>query len=112
MSKSTTVALKNIMVLTKNVEKSSQFYSDALGLKLIHQTSTFAELRDKNKVKLVLKQVDQEAYTKVGYSPILNYEVEDLDSVLESCKQHGAELDGDIIEDEIYRVACLKNPEG
>jgi catechol 2,3-dioxygenase-like lactoylglutathione lyase family enzyme len=34
--KLTQTTLKNIVMLSKNVEKTSQFFSEILGLKLIH----------------------------------------------------------------------------
>ena len=35
-SKLTQTALKNIVMLSKNVEKTSNFFSEIIGLKLIH----------------------------------------------------------------------------
>lgn len=45
-SKLTQTTLKNIVMLSKNVERTSNFFSEIIGLKLIHQTETLAELKD------------------------------------------------------------------
>ena len=37
---------KNIVLMSRNVEKTSNFYSEIVGLKLVYQTEKFAELRD------------------------------------------------------------------
>jgi catechol 2,3-dioxygenase-like lactoylglutathione lyase family enzyme len=42
-------------MLSKNVEKTSQFFSEILGLKLIHQTKTLAELKDQKDFRLIIK---------------------------------------------------------
>ena len=55
MSKGASVTLKNIILMSKNVEKTSNFFSEILGLKLIHQTDTLAELRDSRDFRLLIK---------------------------------------------------------
>jgi catechol 2,3-dioxygenase-like lactoylglutathione lyase family enzyme len=53
--KLTQTTLKNIVMLSKNVEKTSQFFSEILGLKLIHQTKNLAELKDHKDFRLIIK---------------------------------------------------------
>ena len=49
-------SLKNIILLSKNVEKTSNFFSEIVGLKLIHQTPALAELKDQYDFRLLIKQ--------------------------------------------------------
>jgi catechol-2,3-dioxygenase len=46
MSKATSTFLKNIVMMSSNVERSSNFFSEIIGLKLIHVTDNIAELKD------------------------------------------------------------------
>ena len=49
-----------------------------MGLKLVHQTSTFAELRDfsrHSQFKLLVKKAPNLAYATFGYSPVLNFDL-------------------------------------
>jgi len=67
---------KNVVLLTMNVEKTSSFYSEIVGLKLVHQTDQFAELRDfngKNQFSMLVRQAPSLAHSTFGYSPILNF---------------------------------------
>ena len=46
MSKASQTILKNVILMSKNVERTSNFFSEIIGLKLIHQTESMAELKD------------------------------------------------------------------
>ena len=52
--KSTSTVFKNIILMTRNVENMSSFFTEIIGLRLIHQTpcGKFAELRDASGFKL------------------------------------------------------------
>ena len=54
-SKLTQTTLKNIVLLSKNVEKTSNFFTEILGLKLLHQTKNLAELKDHHNFRLLIK---------------------------------------------------------
>ncbi len=46
---------KKKVLMSKNVEKTSNFFSEVIGLKLIHQTDTMAELKDQKDFRLIIK---------------------------------------------------------
>ena len=49
------------------------------------------------------------AHASHGYSPILNFEIADIESVCKrATEEYKAELDGPIVEDEFMKVACLR----
>lgn len=52
----TSTIIRNFMFLSKNCEKSAQFFVDVLGLKINHMSPEYAELVDQHNVKLVFKQ--------------------------------------------------------
>jgi hypothetical protein len=92
--------------MSKNCEKSAQFFVDVLGLKINHMSTEYAELVDKNNVKIVFKQTNSEAHTKIGYSPILTFNVESYELVMDKLKTYKEEIefDGDPIDSEIGKV--------
>jgi catechol-2,3-dioxygenase len=46
MSKASSTFLKNVVLMSSNVERSSNFFSEIIGLKLIHLNENLAELKD------------------------------------------------------------------
>ncbi len=102
----TNTIIRNFMFLSKNCEKSAGFFVDILGLKINHMSTEYAELIDKNNTKIVFKQTESEAFAKVGYSPIITFNVESYDDVIEKLKTYEdeVEFDGEPINDEIGKV--------
>ena len=110
---------KNVVLLSQNVEKTSNFYSDIVGLKLVHQTELFAELRDfnsPNQFSLLVRRAPSLAHSTFGYSPILNFSLgsaANIDEIVEKAQaDYDCNLDGEIIEDEYLKLACLRTPDG
>ena len=66
----------------------------------------YAELCDKMNSKIVFKQTTGEAYTKIGYSPILTFNVESYKDVMDKLKNYKDEIefDGETIESELGKV--------
>ena len=57
-TKQISTVLKNIVIFTRNVEKTAAFYSNALGLKISSQSTQLVELKDTNNTRILLKKVD------------------------------------------------------
>lgn len=55
MSKVPQTTLKNIVMMTKNVGRTSDLFTELIGLKLIHQTNKFAELRDSRDFRIIIR---------------------------------------------------------
>lgn len=55
----TTTTIRDIMILSKNCEKSAQFFVDVFGLKINHMSREYAELLDKSQMKLVFKYTNR-----------------------------------------------------
>merc|ERR1711976_660906 len=108
----TSTIIRNFMILTKNCETSSAFFVDVLGMKINHISTEYAELVDKNNVKLVFKQTESEAHTKIGYSPIITFNVESYDMAMEKLEAYDVEFDGEPIDNEMGKLACIRTPEG
>ena len=76
-----------LMLLTRNVPKSAEFYRGGLGLTVTSLTETWAEIQVPGGTKLVLKQTDAEAMASTGYSPLITLDVDDLDDVVPNALQ-------------------------
>lgn len=48
-----------------------------------------------------------EAFNWKGYSPVLNFEVDDFDQAVTKFMSYGAEKDGEIIDNEFHKVIFL-----
>mmetsp|Transcript_2241 Transcript_2241/g.4076 ORF Transcript_2241/g.4076 Transcript_2241/m.4076 type:complete len:136 (-) Transcript_2241:472-879(-) len=95
------------------VAESVNFYQNALGLQVLRHTDEFAELMTDNQVRLSIQAVeDNEAQLSTGYSPLLSFDVADMDSTIAKCAQSGGRLDGPIQYPAHGKVAALRAPDG
>ena len=110
---------KNIVILTRNVERTSNFYSEIVGLKLVHQTDQFAELRDfnaKSRFSLLIRTAPSLAHSTFGYNPILNFNIganANVDELIAKARDDfDCDLDGEILSDDYMKLVCLRTPDG
>ena len=106
--------LRSIVIFTSKVQKTQDLFIDILGLKLLHTSDTFVELTDaKDQIKIQLRQAPTLAHATHGFSPLLNFEIQNLDQAcINAQQQYEAELDGPVVEDEYMKYACLKTSWG
>ena len=90
------VRLANVLLLQRDVQKAITFYSKGLGLKLASESPKYAELTCSSGNMIALKQVEGEALCSTGYSPMLSFNVEDLQGTITRLITMGAHLDGPI----------------
>ena len=90
--------LKNLIVYSKNIEESASFYTTVLGLKVKHQSKIQIELEDCSMFNLLLRKAENEAYCSVGYSPILNFNVESVDFVKDQLPLYKYSIDSEYKE--------------
>ena len=111
-----TTLIRNIMIWTRNIDKTVAFYTEGLGLKLIHKSDDYAEIKDSNGFRIGFKQVTSQAFWSTGYSPILNFQLKNHENIDEYTKklqeEYLAQLDGEIQKDELYEVATLRSEDG
>jgi len=69
------IKVKNILLLTRKLDSSVNLWVSTLGFSIVHQSDTFAELKDENNFRVCLREMKQEAFLSTGYHPILNLEV-------------------------------------
>lgn len=110
------------------VAAAVNFYQNGLGMAVVRHTDHWAELicpvgsssitnptHETNHAihfQLSIQAVESEASLCVGYSPILNFDVDDMDTIVSRCVQLGANLDGPIQYPAHGKVAALRSPDG
>lgn len=96
----------------EGMTKAVDFYHTGLGLSVLRHSDEWAELACGKSFTLNLQAVSNEAQLSVGYSPMLSFEVPDMDSVVARCAQMGAHLDGPIQYPAHGKVAAMRTPDG
>ena len=81
--------LRHILLLQRDVPLAAAFYERALGLRVTVCTETYAELASESPsdstasnapigASLALQRADAESQLTPGYSPIIHFEVDDI----------------------------------
>ncbi|OQR90255.1 hypothetical protein ACHHYP_05676 [Achlya hypogyna] len=104
--------LRQLLVLSRDVARSSRFYEEGLGLRLVRQSDSFAEFDVNCGVTLSIKQAHGEAACSAGYSPFLNFDVHDMDETIPRLIMLGAAMDGPIKYPAFGKVAAVRSPDG
>ena len=97
---------------TEGVARAVEFYHNALGLRVARHTDEWAELRCGKGFCVSLQAVSAEPQLSTGYSPLLSFEVQDMDGTIVKCMERGAHLDGPIQYPAHGKVAAIRTPDG
>lgn len=131
------MALRNIVLMVKDAPKTAKFFSEALGLRAVHQSPDSIELQpglaysassvggagsnasvstsgpqDSIGPPILVMQAPNAASLAAGYTPILNFDVEDMDLSITNALTLGASLDGPIKYPAYGKVAAIRSPDG
>ena len=111
-SLSSSSRLRNLVLIVKDPVQSSNFYVDALGLSIKLQSESMVEL-DAGGISIVLKQAGYQAsLLTTGYSPIMTFDVVDVDHAIATALTKGAMLDGPIKRPAFGKFASIRSPDG
>jgi predicted enzyme related to lactoylglutathione lyase len=106
-------SLKRILLLINDVPRAAAFYNQGLGLEIRHATPTWAELcTGPGNTPLCLGEAGGEAAATTGYSPLLSFNVDDIDATVTSVLGLGGTLDGAIRYEDGGRIAAVRSPDG
>ncbi|KAF6003316.1 hypothetical protein F1559_003225 [Cyanidiococcus yangmingshanensis] len=86
---------RGVLLLVTNLERSLTFYTQALGLRVTQRTEQWAALDAPNGA-IELHETDTMAFSITGYSPLLRFQVANLDDTIRDCLAHGAVMDGPV----------------
>ena len=115
--------LRHILLLQRDVPLAAAFYERALGLRVTVCTETYAELASESPsdstasnapigASLALQRADAESQLTPGYSPIIHFEVDDIQARVNAALSLGGRLDGKIQYETHGAVAALRAPDG
>eukprot|EP00977_Amphora_coffeiformis_P008079 scaffold1808_cov158-Amphora_coffeaeformis.AAC.3 len=99
----------------EGVVAATNFYHKALGLSVQRVTDEWAEIHvgsGSDSLTLHLQATYAEGSLSTGYSPLLTFEVANMDETITACAQAGAHLDGPIQYPAYGKVASLRAPDG
>eukprot|EP00547_Thalassionema_nitzschioides_P002817 CAMPEP_0194223800 /NCGR_PEP_ID=MMETSP0156-20130528/35971_1 /TAXON_ID=33649 /ORGANISM="Thalassionema nitzschioides, Strain L26-B" /LENGTH=123 /DNA_ID=CAMNT_0038955073 /DNA_START=88 /DNA_END=459 /DNA_ORIENTATION=- len=110
----TTRLARTVFMVRKGecMTKAVDFYHNGLGLSVLRHSDEWAELSCGRSFTLNLRAVTNESQLSVGYSPLISFEVSDMDTVIAKCVQMGAHLDGPIQYPAHGKVAAMRSPDG
>lgn len=106
----------------QGLTRALEFYTNGLGLHLVRMTDEWAELHTHtttttatssdttSTLSICLQVVTSEAQVTTGYSPLLQFQVDNMDHVIATCVQLGAQLDGPIQYPAHGKMAALRSP--
>ena len=120
--------LSRVVLMVRSGEglaKALEFYSAGLGLQVARVTDEWADLRtvpmipsnggstaQTPSISICLQVVTSEAQVTTGYSPLLQFHVENMDECIAKCIQLGGHLDGPIQYPAHGKIAALRSPDG
>lgn len=96
----------------RDVPRAVKFYHEGLGLTVTKYSPNFAEFDLGSNTRLLVQQAVNESVVSTGYSPMLNFDVADLNTTITSLISHGAVMDGPIQYPEMGKVAAVRSPDG
>ena len=116
--------LRHILLLQRDVLLAAAFYERALGLRVTVRTETYAELASESPSDSQLRTHrsarrwrcnarTRNLSSRRGYSPIIHFEVDDIQARVNAALSLGGRLDGKIQHEETHgAVAALVRPDG
>lgn len=115
--------LRHILLLQRDVPLAAAFYERTLGLRVTVCTETYAELASESPsdstasnapigASLALQRADAESQLTPGYSPIIHFEVDDIQARVNAALSLGGRLDGKIQYETHGAVAAVRAPDG
>ncbi len=99
---------KHIMLMVNDVESAVKFYSEGFGLDVKKNSSAWAEL-DAGGTTIALHSAEG---ANGGSSPILSFQVDNVEQRVNQLESLGATLEGPIREPSFGKVAAMRTPDG
>jgi len=108
------MALRSLILTVRNPASTAKFYERTLGLVIKHSTPTSFELIGATtpSIPLIIREGTNAASLTVGYTPILNFDVVDMENAVTAAMEMGGMLDGAIKYKAFGKIAALRSPDG
>jgi hypothetical protein len=108
------MALRSLILTVRNPSVSANFYKSILGMIVKNETPAFIELvtKDAPSIPLIIREGTNAAMLSVGYTPIINFDVKNMENAITVAMQMGGMLDGAIKYKAFGKIAALRSPDG
>ena len=87
--------LSKLLVFVRDIGPASSFYSTILGCPITLSSKTQVEIDIGSEIKLILRQSQGEAHCSTGYSPLLLFQVKNINFVKESLSNYKINLESE-----------------
>mmetsp|Transcript_5945 Transcript_5945/g.6826 ORF Transcript_5945/g.6826 Transcript_5945/m.6826 type:complete len:126 (+) Transcript_5945:131-508(+) len=114
MALTSSSCLRNIIVLLRDLSQGIKFYGqEGIGLRVTVASDKLAEVcTGPGNAPILLKVAERESDCSTGYTPILCFDVDDVDETVKRLMEHGGVLDGPIKYPTFGKVAAVRSPDG
>jgi len=108
------MALRSLILTVRNPASTAKFYERTLGLVVKHSSPTSIELVGATipSIPIIIREGTNAASLTVGYTPILNFDVADMENAVTAAMELGGMLDGTIKYKSFGKIAALRSPDG
>ncbi|HKZ62526.1 MAG TPA: VOC family protein [Nitrososphaera sp.] len=100
-----------VILLVSNMEKSTKFYRDTLGLPIKTKSKDWTEFFNKDTV-LALHPAKKKSKIKAGPGMLVGFEVSDLDSTVKNLKEKKVRFFKKPKEEPFGKHAIIQDPDG
>lgn len=100
-----------VILLVSNMEKSTKFYRDTLGIPIKTKSKDWTEFFNKDTV-LALHPAKKKSMIKTGSGMLVGFEVNDLDSTVKKLKEKKVKFFKKPKEEPFGKHAIIKDPDG
>jgi catechol 2,3-dioxygenase-like lactoylglutathione lyase family enzyme len=100
-----------VILLVSNMEKSTRFYRDTLGIPIKTKSKDWTEFFNKDTV-LALHPAKKKSRIKTGSGMLVGFEVSDLDSTVKTLKQKKVKFFKKPKEEPFGKHAVIADPDG
>jgi catechol 2,3-dioxygenase-like lactoylglutathione lyase family enzyme len=100
-----------VILLVSNMEKSTKFYRDTLGIPIKTKSKDWTEFFNKDTV-LALHPAKKKSRIKTGSGMLVGFEVSDLDSTVKTLKQKKVKFFKKPKEEPFGKHAIIADPDG
>jgi len=109
--------LRSVIFVVRDAHATSSFFQKAVGLVVRAQSDSMIELSTSlnptpSCPKIIIKEASSAAQLSSGYSPMLSFDVPDLDKSVSAALEAGALLDGPIKYTSFGRMSALRSADG
>ena len=109
------MALRNLILIAQNPAKTANFLVKTVGLVIKHESAAMIELRDSRDIlPIIVKSADglSPSVLSTGYSPVMTFDVPNMEASITKAIELGAMLDGGIKYPVYGKFASIRSPEG